>query len=228
MSTSTGTDFTTLTTLHCHYRHILALERESIAAERRLWDQERELYVRRINELEHSQSQSQSQSQPIATIPSSAPLPQVAPAPEITTPEIPTLMAASMTSTATTVATNQREEPNWQFVPPQLLLSHATAGKASFEESQDGEEEEEEEEHEDDMAALIQEATRIVGVRGRAMSLADPPPDGDCDGGDDTRREDREESEEIEEAGIELRLKKTSNFGLEFGKSWRYMHHAHF
>ncbi|KAF8538793.1 hypothetical protein BDD12DRAFT_884153 [Trichophaea hybrida] len=84
--------------------------------------------------------------------------------------------------------------------------------------------EDEEEITPQEMAQLLREATRIVypisHSRPRGQSLAEPAQGGVGVAGSLQDGDDDEEPEKGKEEVVELKLKKTSNFGLEFGR-WR-------
>jgi len=121
-------------------------------------------------------------------------------------------------ATATATATSQPPPP--PPPPPSQTQTQENARPSKPMLALDAEEEEEITPQE--MAQLLREATRIVypisHSRPRGQSLAEPAQGGVGVVG--ALEEEEEEPDKEKEEVVELRLKKTSNFGVEFGR-WR-------
>jgi len=210
--------FAALSALHTHYRVLVAAERDTMVRERQLWEDERKLYIRRIEELEAAATAPPPQpTQPVEWSP-----PAHQPATREWAPP-PYLAAAAATTIVGSQQQLQQQEhprlapPAIQAPPPQPAPTNNIANSKPVLALDD--DDDDDEISPEEMAQLLREATRIVypisHARPRGRSLAEP-----ARGKPLVPHHDSELEEGSGEEEVELKLKKTSNFGMDFGK-WR-------
>jgi hypothetical protein len=216
--------YTALAALHAHYRTLILSERETIVQERRLWEEERALYLRRIKGLEER----------VLKGPAAASTEKEVPPPPSPPPSGPPRQEQQQRRRQGEEGKEEEEEEEEgkpEMSPPEPIPPYEEKSVPGYQENPavdgavDEDEDDEDEEITDiEMSQLIREAARIVypnmRARPKGRSVVSTPPRAG-DGGED------EEDDEGEGAGrgapevVELKLKKTMNFGAEFGRAWR-------
>lgn len=230
--------YTALAALHTHYRALIAAERETMVRERALWDTERALYQRRIAELESAPQPQQGQTATPIASPPPAPKEWAPPSPPQTTTTAAAATTAEWAPPSLRPATrdwSRHESALAAWAPPPYLQPQPRQENTRPHQPQppppppppppedDAADDDDEEISPEEMQQLLREATRIVypitQSRPRGRSLAEPAFAGvDPHGGAESEGEDDGSGDE---EVVELKLRKTSNFGMDFGK-WRY------
>jgi len=211
--------YAALAALHAHYRTLILSERETVVQERQLWEKERALYLQRIKGLEER----------VLKGPAVASTETEVPAPPSPPPSGSPRQQQGKEGEEGEDEGKEEVEPDMS--PPEPIPPYEEKSVPGYEENAavdgaaDGDEDDEDEEITDvEMSQLIREAARIVypnmRARPKGQSVVSSPARA-RDGGEEEEEEEEEEEGRGAPEVVELKLKKTMNFGAEFGRAWR-------